>query len=96
MAKKRMAVLVDCRCFDNKPELKEGLQKFIEANYQYFFNQSFFEQELTELDRLIQESWNGIYSFIFTQFKTITEDQAMLQQEWKAKKNIKEQATGNF
>lgn len=82
--------------FENKPELKESLQKFIEANYQYFFGKNFFEQELTELDRLIQESWNAIHNFIFTQFRTITEQQARLQQEWEAKKNIREKQAENF
>jgi Zn-dependent protease with chaperone function len=84
--KKEWQYWMDAGAFEKESALKEGLQKFIEANYQYFFGQSFLEGELGELNRLVQEGWNAIYNFVFTRFKTITEVQAQLQQEQQIKK----------
>jgi uncharacterized protein YggL (DUF469 family) len=64
--------------FENNAELKESLQKFIAADYQYFAGNSFFEEELKELNHLVQESWNDIYNFVFSSFKSITETQAII------------------
>jgi len=64
--------------FENDAELREGIKKFLSADYQYFdfASNSFFEEELKDLNHLIQESWNSIYNFIFSSFKSITETQA--------------------
>jgi Zn-dependent protease with chaperone function len=88
--KKEWQYWMDAGAFDKEAELKETLQKFTETNYQYFFGQSFFEEELSELNRLVLEGWNAIYSFIFTRFKTIAENQAQLLKQWDAKRDIKE------
>ena len=66
--------------FENDAELREGIKKFLSADYQYFdfASNSFFEEELKDLNHLVQESWNSIYSFIFSSFKSITETQAII------------------
>jgi len=70
--------------FEKDIELRERIKKFLSADYQYFANNSFFEQELNELNHLIQESWNSINNFIFSSFKSITEMQATI---WERKKH---------
>ncbi|HVG15912.1 MAG TPA: M48 family metallopeptidase [Chitinophagaceae bacterium] len=66
--------------FDNEPTLKEDIQKFLAADYQYFFEKDFLEGELNDLSRLAQESWNCIHDQSFQQFKSISEVQADLLQ----------------
>ena len=77
--------------FDDEIELKEEIKKFLDADYQYFFGQNFLENELNDLSRIVQESWNGIYNHNFSQFKTITEIQADLLENIPEKKSIKTQ-----
>ena len=72
--------------FEGEPELVALIDKFIAADYMYFSGQSFFENELADLDRIVQASWSCIGDYIFGLFKNITEKQASIV----AAKNVKE------
>lgn len=64
--------------FQSKPALGEQVTKFIASNYVYFSNNSFFENELFELDTLAQATWTCLTDQLFEKFKGITEHQASL------------------
>jgi hypothetical protein len=71
---------LSCGAFDKEAKLKEDIQRFLSADYQYFFGENFLEDELNDLNQLVNESWNCIYNQSFQQFKSITETQAALLQ----------------
>jgi Zn-dependent protease with chaperone function len=56
-------------------ETRASAEKFIASDYRYFAANSFFENELTELNDLSNDSWTAITHFLFNQFKTILEFQ---------------------
>jgi len=62
--------------FDGKFELKDRIERFIQSDYHYFHDGSFFETELLELSNLVHEVWNAILDAQFRQFKNITEFQS--------------------
>jgi hypothetical protein len=64
--------------FDDSQHLKEDIQKFLQSNYVYFSGQDFFNNELDDLHRLGNESWNQINHFLFRKFKSLLEMQAQL------------------
>lgn len=64
--------------FQPVPELETIVNKFLESNYYYFSENSFFENELNELDRLCRDSWDAINTHLFKQFKKILEEQLPL------------------
>lgn len=63
-------------CFDSKDKLMASVEKFLEADYQYFSGQSFFDNELQELSTMVHDSWEAISGYHFEQFKSITFQQA--------------------
>lgn len=64
--------------FQPQTELEAQVNKFIESNYYYFSESSFFENELNELDRLCRDCWDAINIHLFKQFKKILEEQRPL------------------
>lgn len=62
--------------FDADPELKTLVQKFGQTDYQYFGANSFLDNELVELNKVVQESWQGINRYLFSLFKALTETEA--------------------
>jgi hypothetical protein len=52
--------------------MAERVQKFMKQDYQYFSGTSFFDNELTELNDLIRETWQSINDYLFVTFKAIT------------------------
>lgn len=63
-------------CFASNEKLKESVDKFLVADYQYFSGQSFFDNELQELGGLVQDCWQSISDHHFEQFRIITIKQA--------------------
>ena len=59
--------------FALNPEIKAAVEKFISSDYKYFGANSFFENELADLNRLCNDSWSSINNFLFLQFKSILE-----------------------
>lgn len=64
--------------FDHDPEEKNRTEKFVQSNYEYFSGTSFFENELSELNGLCNESWSCVNVFLFEKFKAILESQLKL------------------
>jgi Zn-dependent protease with chaperone function len=56
-------------------DLRERIDKFIEANYVYFDGASFMNTELSSLHEISRESWAAIHDFVFDTFKVILEKQ---------------------
>lgn len=61
--------------FELNSEAKAAAEKFIVSDYRYFGANSFFENELVELDKLSNDSWNEVSNFLFRQFKSILQEQ---------------------
>lgn len=61
--------------YDNKKEIKKKGENFIEADYHYFSDTSFFENELNTLHQLINETADSIEAFQLKNFITILEYQ---------------------
>ena len=59
-------------------ETKAAAGKFITSDYKYFGANSFFENELIELNKLCNDSWSSVNNFLFLQFKSILELQLKL------------------
>ena len=59
--------------FALNPEIKAAVEKFISSDYKYFGANSFFENELADLNKLCNDSWSSINNFLFLQFKSILE-----------------------
>ena len=59
-------------------ETKAAADKFITSDYKYFGANSFFENELIELNKLCSDSWSSVNNFLFLQFKSILELQLKL------------------
>lgn len=62
--------------FDGEPLLKEKIVKHRSANWVYFYNESFIETELIDLNTIVQESWECVSGHIFSVFRNIAEKQA--------------------
>ncbi len=65
-------------CFSSVSGLRESVDKFLSSDYQYFHEQSFFENELQELNNLVQDCWEEISTYLLEQFKAITVKQAQI------------------
>jgi Zn-dependent protease with chaperone function len=64
--------------FDNNKELKEKTVHFINANYQYFGVDTFYDAELGQLHQLINEWYAETGDFQFRSFKDILQYQLSL------------------
>jgi hypothetical protein len=56
-------------------ETKAAVEKFIATDYKYFAANTFFENELVEINKLSNDSWSSVNNFLFLQFKSILEFQ---------------------
>lgn len=61
--------------FGLNPVTKADAEKFITSDYRYFGANSFFENELVELNKLSTDSWHAVNNFLFMQLKSILEEQ---------------------
>lgn len=68
--------MLEAEIFDSTK--KEEIKNFIGANYEYFFNQSFFDEELKSLHKTVIEAAEAAVNFQFQQFKKILEYQLSL------------------
>jgi len=59
-------------------ETKGTAEKFITSDYKYFAANSFFDNELIELNKLCNDGWSSVSNFLFLQFKSILELQLRL------------------
>jgi Zn-dependent protease with chaperone function len=59
-------------------ETKATAEKFITSDYKYFAANSFFDNELIELNKLCNDGWSSVSNFLFLQFKSILELQLRL------------------
>jgi hypothetical protein len=64
--------------FEQQPGLTESVDSFISKDYQYFFEDSFFDNELNELNKIMGDSWTAICDLMAKNFLRITEQQAAL------------------
>jgi Zn-dependent protease with chaperone function len=79
--KKALNEWLSAGAFDADANLKAVVEKFTLSQYEYFAGNSFFDNELIELNNLVQDSWNGISNYVFSLFKSIAETQAALQEK---------------
>ncbi len=63
--------------FEQEPGLTESVENFISKDYQYFFEDSFFENELTELNTIMTSCSAAIYEKISKQFVALIEQQSI-------------------
>ena len=76
--KKKLNFWLDQGAFDKHDQVKQNIQEFINKNYHYFTGQSFFNEELMNLNETCNESWNEVNKWIFEKFKGILEYQVGL------------------
>ena len=76
--KKKMNDWLALGIYDEDLPGKMRIEKFIRSNYEYFSGSSFFENELSELNELCNESWAAVNDFLFKEFKSILETQLTL------------------
>ncbi|HEU4470822.1 MAG TPA: M48 family metalloprotease [Flavisolibacter sp.] len=63
----------DAGAFEDDRELNDLVKKFLAEEYVYFNGEKFLDDELTVLDRIVQESWNNILIFLHDRFRQILE-----------------------
>ncbi len=61
--------------FDGQTTLREQVTQYLAASYAYFHENSFFENEILELNTLLTNSWEAVSRFQFLQFKKLLEQQ---------------------
>jgi len=61
--------------YNNKKELQKKAEDFMQADYHYFSNTSFFDNELSSLHQLVNETANLMGAFQLKNFKSILEGQ---------------------
>lgn len=66
---------IENRFFESNIELKGRAIHFINANYHYFANDSFFDAELSEVHGLVNEAYAEVGRILFMTFKEILEYQ---------------------
>lgn len=64
--------------FDSVAEEKSKIEKFIGTDYAYFSGGNFFDTELITLNKICNESWAAVNTFLFDRFKEILERQLEL------------------
>ena len=64
--------------FDNNNQLKEKLKQFSSVQYQFFANNSFFNNELGDIHQIVNGSVSELSNFQFMNFKKILEYQLQL------------------
>lgn len=69
-----------------EPELVTSIDHFLEKDYRYFYEDSFFDNELTELNTLMTDALHAIYKTIKGVFVEITEEQAEIHQQTRVAK----------
>ncbi len=62
--------------FESDLEIRNKAKQFISTDYQYFFDNNYFENELADLNLVIHESWRFINLFLFNEFKKILHSSA--------------------
>jgi len=62
--------------FDDVPVLKGKIANYRSANWVYFYNDSFIETELIDLNTIVQESWECVSGHIFSVFRNLAEKEA--------------------
>ncbi|WP_240040773.1 hypothetical protein [Pseudocnuella soli] len=67
------------KCFGCVEGLQGSVAKFLETDYQYFHEKSFFENELQELHHIVQECWEAINNCVLGQFKAIVVKQDQIE-----------------
>jgi Zn-dependent protease with chaperone function len=76
--KQLLADWLQVGAFDADGDARQAVDKFRQTDYAYFSGESFFDHELIELNRVVQESWRCISEHVFMLFKKITEMQALI------------------
>lgn len=76
--KKKLQEWLTIGVYEDDPEGKKRIEKFINSNYEYFNGNSFFDTELAELNQICNESWVAVNDYLFLKFKTILESQLKL------------------
>lgn len=61
--------------FTTNQDLQSSIEKFIATDYQYFHEDSFFDNELQDLHRLMSDSWDEVNEYLFVRFRKISEKQ---------------------
>ncbi len=76
--KTKMQEWIDLGVYNSNVTGKNRIEKFIKSSYEYFSGTSFFDNELTELNVLCNESWAAVNEFLFIKFKAILDRQLQL------------------
>lgn len=59
--------------FESNPELQASIEKFLASDYQYFHDNSFFDNEMNELHELMSGSWDEVNRCVFESFRKMME-----------------------
>ncbi|HZI00749.1 MAG TPA: hypothetical protein VEX63_06355, partial [Flavisolibacter sp.] len=76
------------KVFDRDAGLAEKVNKFLTNDYAYFYESSFMENELSDLNEVVQQAWSCISDHLFVQFKSITEKQAAIAEKKEHKSDV--------
>jgi hypothetical protein len=71
----------DQGAFDGHVGLLEKVERFLAADYVYFHESGFMDQELLELNELVQDCWTAVEDSIFSRLKEIVEQQAAIAEQ---------------
>jgi hypothetical protein len=73
--KKNLQEWIRIGAFDDNQAGKERMEKFIGSHYEYFSSNNFFDNELSDLNAVCNESWVAVQNFLFLKFKAILSGQ---------------------
>ncbi len=76
--KKELKEWLEEGVFDEKEAEKKKIEQYLQSSYVYFSGDSFFDNELTELNETCNSSWNTIQEKLFFQFKNLLVRQGSL------------------
>ena len=64
--------------FDNDSGLLKQVTDYLQSDFAYFNGTSYFDHQLQQLNRIIQDGWAEIYLFVFGEFRAMLEKMAGL------------------
>jgi Zn-dependent protease with chaperone function len=64
--------------FEKNPIFLADAEKYLQSNHAYFNGTRYFDHEMQQLTRMIQEGWAEVDSFVFAHYRVFLEKQASL------------------
>ncbi|MBK8952331.1 MAG: hypothetical protein IPM85_08695 [Chitinophagaceae bacterium] len=76
--KNELKVWMDKGAFQKEAVFFAKVNDYLQASYAYFHDTGFFENELSGLNDIVNQSWSAISGFVFDRFKSVLESQLKL------------------